>query len=453
MTLTQPMPRRRNSDFLLGDLRDFQTQPLPMLLDMAPSYGPVVMTRFAHVPQVVVTDPDAALHVLQRNSRNFQKEQNFMDVARQVLLSGDDLFTSDGDAWLKRRRLMQPAFHRKVISAFGALIVDAIGQRLARWTIDTPLNMEQEMMDVTMSIIGQAMLSRNILDDHPQLYHAFETVSGFVIDKATNPALRFTPNFLPTARNRAFHSALGVIRSTLSEVIDERRTLPDEDQPHDLLTLLLAGRDDESNFVLQPAQLMDELFGIVTAGHETTSVTLAWLFYELANHPELVERLRRELDRVLHGRAPTPEDLPNLPLLAGTVNEALRRYPAAYVTTRQSIGADEIGGYPIAPKTTILVNIYGLHHRADLWRDPMLFDPDRWRSDEITPGAFLAFGDGPRKCIGEPLARLEMALITAALVWRFDLRRHSRPSTLQARFTLRSQDGVWLIPTAKESHQ
>jgi cytochrome P450 len=444
--MTLAMPKRRNNDFLLGDLKDFQTQPLPMLLDIAPSYGPVTLTRFVNVPQVVVTDPEGALHVLQKNSRNYMKQQDFMAVARQVLLSGDDLFTSDGDPWLKRRRLMQPAFHRKVISRFSDLIIDAVTRRMAQWADDTPLDMEQEMMDVTMSIIGQAMLSRNILDDHPQLYHAFETVSGFVIDKATNPADRFTPNFVPTARNRAFHAALDVIRTTLKEVIDERRVLADEDQPHDLLTLLLAGRDDESNFVLQPDQLMDELFGIVTAGHETTSVTLSWLFYELADHPDLVARLRHELDRVLAGRMPTPDDLPNLPLLAAAVNEALRRYPAAYVTTRQSIGADEIGGYAIDAKRTVLINIYGLHHHADLWRDPMAFDPDRWGRDEITPGAFLAFGDGPRKCIGEPLARLEMALITALVVQRFDLRRDPRPSTLQARFTLRSQDGVWLRP-------
>ncbi|MBX3001002.1 MAG: cytochrome P450 [Caldilineaceae bacterium] len=445
MTAQLLPPERNHSPSLLGDLPDFQKRALEMLLDLAHNYGPVTRIRLGPVTQYVITEAEGAHHVLQKNSRNYTKEQSFMDVARLALISGDDLFTSDGDPWLHRRRLMQPVFHRRVVNNFRDIIVEESARMLDRWPHGQMLDLEAAMMDVTMSIIGRSMLSQNILDDHPQLYHAFSEVSGFVLDKATTLSLRLTPLFVPTPRNRAFKHALSVIRDTLGDVVRQRRQLPAEQHPPDLLSLMMAGHDDESGFTLSTAQLMDELFGIVTAGHETSAVTLSWLFYELARHPEVEAQLVAELDRVLAGRMPTVEDLAALPYLQQCVDETLRRYPAAYVTTRQSIGTDEIAGFPIPAHATMLINIYGIHHHRDDWQHPERFDPDRWSRDEIDRLAFLAFGAGPRKCIGEPLARLEMALITACVLQRFRFRPADRPSRLVTRFTLRAEDGVWLM--------
>ena len=443
-------PQRKSPSLLLGDLKDFQERPFHLLLDIAHNYEPVTRIRFGPVPQYVITHPDGAQHVFQRNNRNYIKEQQFMNISRLALKSGDDLFTSDGQEWLQRRRLMQPAFHRRVINQFGDIIVEEAERMLSGWQEGQPLDLEQVMMDVTMGIIGRTMLSEDILEHHPQLYHAFNTISTYIVQRATRLSNRLVPPALPTPANRAFREALATVRQVLGRVVAQRQAQPEEERPHDLLTMMMAARDDESGYALSEEQLIDELFGIVSAGHETSSITLAWLFHSLAQNPDAERKLHEEVDRVLQGRQPTVEDLPNLPYVEQVVNETMRRYPAAYLTTRQSIDADEILGYTIPANAMIIINIYGLHHHPAYWEEPQQFKPERFAPENagnIGKYLYIPFGEGPRKCIGEPLARLEMCLIVALVAQHFCLRQDStRPAELIARFTLGARDGIWMIP-------
>jgi cytochrome P450 len=321
---------------------------------------------------------------------------------------------------------------------------------LDSWQEGQPLDLEQAMMDVTMGIIGRTMVSEDILEEHPHLYHAFNTISTYIVQRATRLSNRLVPPSLPTPANRAFREALATVRRVLGRVVVQRQAQPAEERPHDLLTMMMDAGDDENGYALSDEQLVDELFGIVSAGHETSSITLAWLFHSLAENAEAERKLHEEIDRVLQGRRPTLEDLPNLPYVEQVVNETMRRYPAAYITTRQSIDADEILGYTIPAKAMIIINIYGLHHHPAYWEEPQQFKPERFdpkNADGISKYLYLPFGEGPRKCIGEPLARLEMRLITAMVAQRFCLRQDpSRPAELIARFTLGARDGIWMIP-------
>lgn len=443
---TKTPPRRQRRSHLLGDLADFRADTLGLLLDLARNYGPVTQLRFGPAPVYALTDPAALHYVLQTNNRNYMKEQNFMNITRKALQTKDNLFTSDGESWLKQRRLMQPTFHRQQVSRFAAVITEETVQALDRWSSARPFDLEAAMMDITMGIIGRTMLNIAILRDHPQLYHAFTTVSTYIADRASNPAAPLL--YALNGRTREFQKALTMTRTMLKQAIDQR--LASDDHPGDLLDMLLMARDEEDGSQMSTAKLMDELFGIVSAGHETSSITLAWLFHSLAAHPESEAKVHAELDQVLGERLPTLADLPNLPYLKQVIDETLRRYPAAYVSTRQSIAADEIAGYSIPAKSIILINIYGLHHHPHYWSEPDRFDPDRFASahaDAINRQAYLPFLLGPRKCIGEPLAHLEMQLIAATIAQRFRLRPDpARPAKLVTKFTLRAADGIWMQP-------
>ena len=234
----------------------------------------------------------------------------------------------------------------------------------------------------------------------------------------------------------------------------ERQAQSPDERPYDLLTMLMASEDEDSGAMLSTEQLMDEMFGIVTAGHETSSITLALLFKSLAENPSVEGKLHAELDEVLNGRTPTTADLPNLPYLAQVTNETLRRYPAAYLTTRESIEADEVLGYQIPAKSMMILNIYGLQHHPNYWEDPMAFKPERFaadNTDSINKFAFLPFGEGPRKCIGEPLARQEICLIAAAIAQKYRMRLDpKRPINVTAKFTLHTVDGAWMVPESRQ---
>lgn len=445
----QTPPRRQHRLNLLGDLADFRADSLAMLLDVAQHYGPVTQLRFGPVPLYVLTDPAAMHHVLQTNNRNYLKEQSFMNNARLALQTKDNLFTSDGESWLKQRRLMQPAFHRQQIARFADVITAETTKALTTWQPGNGLDIQAAMMDLTMSIIGRTMLNVDILRDHPQLYESFTTISTYVADRAANPLAPLT--YALNGRNRAFQTAVTLAHGMLHRAIQQR--IQSNEHPGDLMDMLMRARDEEDNSAMSTAKLVDELFGIVSAGHETSSVALAWLFHSLAEQPIVEAKLHQELDTVLGDRLPTLADLPQLPYLKQLIDETLRRYPAAFVSTRQAIAADEICGYRIPAKAMVLLNIYGLHHHPQYWAEPARFDPNRFAPEnmgQINKQAYLPFLLGPRRCIGEPLALLEMQLITATIAQRFRLDLDAaRPAKLTSKFTLRAQDGMWMKPTAR----
>jgi len=444
----KPMPTKPVSNLLLGDMPEFANNRLAYLQMIAAQYSPIVMVRFGPVKQVVITSPELAQQVLQTNHRNYMKEQFFMQFTRLALTSGDNLFTSDGDYWLKQRRIMQPMFHRKQIAHFGAVVTAETTAMLNTWAqlaeAGQPFDLSEALMQLTIQIIGRTMLSVDIHREQQALHAAYALVSTDIVDRSANPLT--LPLWVPTPANRRFTQALTTIHTALRQII-QRRQAGDEAQP-DLLDMLLAARYEESGGQLSTAQLLDELFGIVSAGHETTSMALMWAFYLLARHPEIEAKLHAEVDRVLAGRLPTVADLEQLVYTRMVIQETLRLYPPAYVTTRQAVNADTLNGYPIPGGTKLMVNIYGLHHHAAYWHEPERFLPERFAPDQeeaLTKFAYLPFGAGPRKCIGEGLAMMEAQLILAAIAQRYRLQLvPDRAVATEAAFVLRAKAGVWM---------
>lgn len=448
------LPTKPGANVLLGDLNEFTNNRLAYMQTIAEQYSPIVAVRFGPVQQVVITSPALAQQVLQTNSRNYGKEQFFMKFTRLALTSGDNLFTSDGDYWLKQRRIMQPMFHRKQIAHFGTVITAETAAMFSQWArlaeSGQPFDLSEALMQLTIQIIGRTMLSVDIHREQQALHAAYALVSTGIVDRSANPLT--LPLWAPTPANRRFTQALATIHTTLRQII-QRRQQGGEAQ-HDLLDMLLAARYEESGGQMSTAQLLDELFGIVSAGHETTSMALMWAFYLLARHPEVEAQIQAEVDRVLTGRLPTVADLEQLVYTRLVIQETLRLYPPAYITTRQAVNADTLNGYRIPAGTKLIVNIYGLHHHAAYWPEPARFRPERFAPENegaLTKFAYLPFGAGPRKCIGESLALMEAQLILAAIVQRYRLHLvPARPVETEAAFVLRAKHGLWMRLSARQ---
>ena len=438
-----PLPPGPKGHFFWGMLPELRQDMLGLYHDTAPKYGDIVRLHFAGVDTFMLSHPDFFKQVLQDNNRNYKRNTFFNNIVKQFV--GLSLFTADGDDWLSRRRLMQPAFHRQRLSAFGAVMADSSAKALERWDRGPNgqrLEFDQEMMALTLQVAGRALFSRNLLGESRALGDAFTRLSEFINFRMNTPFA--LPTFVPTGPNRKFRQAMRTVDGKIFEMIQERRR---GGQPaDDLLAMLMEARDADTGQGMTDAQLRNEIAVMMFAGHETTSVTLTWAFYLLSQNPLVEAQLHAELSRVLAGRAPTMADLPNLPYTRAVIDETLRLYPPAFGVTRQSLKADEFGGYRIPANASLTLVFYNAQRDPRFWDEPEEFDPARFspeRSAGRPPFAYLPFGAGPRQCIGNQFALTEAQLVLASISQRYQLRLvPGHPVQPNPIFTLRTSHGL-----------
>jgi len=263
-----------------------------------------------------------------------------------------------------------------------------------------------------------------------------------VVNDRTSRVFFFARPLLPTPENFRLRRARDTLEKVVVSIIAERRK--DRADRGDLVSMLMEARDAETGEAMDDRQLRDEAMTILLAGHETTANALTFTWLLLARYPAAMRALRKELDEVLAGRAPGPEDLPRLPLTRATIEEAMRLYPPAWIIARSVNERDEIGGFEIPARSLVFVSPYVVHRHPRLWQDPAGFDPQRFLNGNAPPrGAYFPFGSGPRQCIGNGFAMLEAELVLAALAQRvrFEL-LPGQPVELEPSITLRPRHGM-----------
>jgi cytochrome P450 len=436
-----PGPR---GNFFLGSYHSLRHRPLQFLLDVARDYGDVTRIRYIIWPIYLINHPDDIKYVLQENNRNYNKD--VLDYRLLRWIAGNGLLVNDGESWLHQRRLMQPAFHRKRIEALGTLMTSATLAMLDRWDAlaarGEALDVAQEMMGLTLGIVGKALFGTDLSAEVEQIGRAFTIVNEFLMRVFYQPLI-LTPG-LPVPGKRAFRVAQRTLERIVMQIIQQRRQHPED--KGDLLSMLLAVRDEETGEGMDDRQLGAEVLTLLLAGHETTALTLAWTWYLLAEHPEAERKLHEELARVLGGRAPTVDDLPKLAYTRMVIEETLRLYPTGWSFSRNTLADDEIGGYSIPRRSMVLISPYTVHRHPAFWERPEAFEPERFMPERAAGRprfAYFPFGGGPRQCIGNVFAMTEAQLILATIAQRYRLRVvPGHPVEPEPLITLRLKHGL-----------
>ncbi|HZW02487.1 MAG TPA: cytochrome P450 [Anaerolineaceae bacterium] len=404
---------------VVGVLPKVWRDPLNFFLQAGIDYGPVARLEMGAKVFYLVTGPEEVKYVLQDHHHNYRKGY---DQARPLM--GNGLVTSEGSFWLKQRRLIQPMFNRGRLAFFSNFMTQATEEMLQRWQTaaergDT-LDMADEMMRLTQTIIVRAMFSTEIGDQAGALGTAFDEALGYLNRVLFSPSPLLTT--LPTPANRRHQRALQYLDDFIYGLITAKRRSGEDS--NDLLSLLVFSRDEETGEGMDDRQIRDELMTIFLAGHETTANALAWTWYLLSKNPQVETRLVAEIDSVLDGQPPAMDDLQKLVYTPLVLHEALRLYPPAWMFARHAVEDDVVGGYAIPKGEMLMFSPYVTHRLPEHWPKPDRFDPERFlpeRSQDRHRFAYYPFGGGPRLCLGNNFALTEAQLVLARVLQRFRL--------------------------------
>jgi cytochrome P450 len=383
-------------------------------------YGDVVETTMGPFRMLLIYHPDAIDELLVARNRDFVKSPG-VRLLRPLL--GDGLLLSEGDTWLRQRRLVQPAFHRQRVAGYGEVMAAYAARHVAGWRDGAVVELYAEMMSVTQAIVGKTLFDAEVSGgDAGNVAEAARLLAEDFAARLASATQRFIPAWLPTPRNVRSARAIRRIDAIVERIIAARRASGDD--RGDLLSMLLQAQDADDGSRMTPRQVRDEVMTLYLAGHETTAVTLAWTGYLLAQHPEVDARLAAELAEALGERPPTVGDLPRLRYADMVVTEAMRLYPPAYALGRQATRPSELAGRPVTKGDIIAAPTWVVHRDMRWFEAPLEFRPERWAdglAQRLPRFAYFPFGGGPRQCIGNAFAQMEAVLILAAIAQRFRL--------------------------------
>ena len=422
--------------------------PLEYFTGIARKYGDIAGLRILNFKTIFINHPDLIEEVLVANARMYTKGR-VLRANRHVF--GEGLLTSEGDFWLRQRRLSQPAFHRARIASYAATMVEYAQRMMEDWRSGEERDVHREMLRLTLQIVGKTLFDADVERDAQEVGKSLELLLEI---GANFRRTIFVPHWLPTPANLRVKREVAQIEKIIYRIISERRASGRD--AGDLLSMLLAAQDEDGSRMTDK-QLRDETITLFLAGHETTASTLSWTWWLLAQNPAVEAKLHQELDAVLGDRTPALDDLPKLGYAGHVITESLRLYPAAWGLARLAVEDHEIAGYPVTRGMGVTMAQWVVH-RDKRWYDaPEEFQPERWENDllkRLPRFAYFPFGGGPRQCIGNTFALMEATLILATIARKFRLRLEvDHPVVPLASITLRPRHGVRVRLESREKKE
>ena len=441
--LNQEIPTKRGH-WLFGNTLALQRDPLKFYSEIA-QLGRVVRYPFGKWRDIfLITHPDEIKHVLVNNQKNYSVMLRYRKMFK--LAMGEGLFTSEGPDWLRKRRMMQPAFRQKEIAKLADIMVSTVEKRIENWQPDQPIDISHSMTQLTLETIAACLFGVNITEHVNKIGVTITEMMALFAQWVRSPAILFPVGLISHTRRKLLAS-IGALDDLVTEIIQSHHLT--NQTGDNLLSTLLSLHDEESGLSMSKQQIRDEVRTMLFNGHETTASTLAWAFYLISQHPNVKEKLLKEIDDVLGGRRPTIQDMQKLPFTQMVIKETLRLYPPLWLMFRQAKHEDVIGGYPIPAGSRVTICLYMTHRHPEFWPEPERFYPERFEK-EPKPFTYLPFGAGMRQCIGKHFAMLETQITLATILQRYKLRPITTDYEPEALLTIRPKKPI--VMTVEERH-
>jgi cytochrome P450 len=439
----QSLPPSVKPDLIGGHFRTFRKDPTGFLTRLA-ALGDVTTFRMGALKAFFVNHPDLVRDVLVVNAHKFHKGRA---LKRAKNLLGEGLLTSEEQFHLRQRRLVQPAFHKQRIVSYAEAMTMFADRMADEWQNGSEKgevrDIDHEMMRLTLQIVAKTLFSADVTDDADEVGAAMNTIVS-LFNFLLLPFSEWLEK-LPIPHAIRFRRAKAKLDEIIYGFINERRASGED--KGDLLSMLLLSQDEEDGSGMSDEQVRDECLTLFLAGHETTANLLTWTWYLLSQNPDAEAKLHEELDRVLQGKTPTFEDLPNLKFTEAIIAESMRLYPPAWVVGRLTVEEHEFNGYKIPVGALVLVSEFVMHRDARFWTEPDEFKPERWETLSVKEASqkniYFPFGGGARRCIGEQFAWTEGILLLATIARKWKLRLQPEQKIgLKPQITLRPKFGM-----------
>jgi cytochrome P450 len=435
-----PPPFPKEKHWLFGSgyaLREKAHEVMPELIK---KYGEIFSLSLPFVRLAIAASPEYAKYVLVDNNKNYQKSLAY-DMLK--LLLGNGLLTSEGEFWKKQRRLAQPAFHKQKLADLTAMMVRKAQQETdsmqAKAESGEYFDVAPQMTNLTLEIISEAIFSNGVDDKADLISHQITLLNQYATDKLNSP-IRL-PALFPTPSNVKERKAIKILDQIIFDIIDKRRK--EGVSKSDLLSMLLDARDQDTGEAMDNRQLRDEVMTIFIAGNETTANAMAWTLFLLSQNPEAEEKMLREIDEKLDaGVELNFQNVLGFQYVRQVIDESMRLFPPAWIVGRRNTEDDEIGSYHIKKGTNVLMPIMYFHRSEKYWDEPLKFKPERFAPElknNIDRYVYFPFGGGPRLCIGNNFAIIEMQIILISMYRKYKFR-------LQPGFNVEAEPLITLRP-------
>lgn len=438
---TIPRIRAINPFRLAGEFRE---SPLEFLTAYKPVYGDTYKARIISRDITITSDPEWMRYILQTHQKDFGR-----GFAYQILKMalGNGLLVNEGESWLRQRRLAQPAFYKKRLEDLFHLMEEKANAMVAE--LDAQRGGEIDVTDVFWKVTSNIVIATLLGGKGPQenafLQDAILQLQEYLVSRIRHPLA--TPLLYLNGRHRRFKKILAEFDKGIYGIIEEKRR--SGERGNDLLSMLMDAEDEETGEKMSDEQLRDEFITIYVAGHETSSYALSWTMYLLSTHPEVCRKVKAEAASIENIDEIGYEGLRSLEYINMVLLESMRLYPPAWIAGRLVHADHVIGNTPVYKDDAILLNIYALHRDRKWWDEPERFIPERFSAEEQKKRkglVYIPFGAGPRMCIGNNFAIMEITMLLAKLFHHFDFELVEGQEVVpEPLITLRPKNGIKMI--------